>query len=311
MKKVRSVSISIIFALLALFPLFAYADVEEVINKQYPLERDGEVRLKNISGNIVVTTWDKNEVKLEAIKRADSHEELEKVNVDIDSHDSRISINTEYDKSFHFNFFSGYNGNNCSVEYELTIPDKAEITLESVSGNIRVTSIGGNVDVKTVSGGIKVVSAGNDAMAKSVSGGVYLEGVAGDVKAETVSGKISVNELHGSIVSKTVSGDIDLVSGSEVKEARAETVSGSIRAKYILGNGAHTYKTVSGGIRIELPADSGFSVTAKTFSGRIDSAFPITLSGRIDNKHIMGVVGKGGPELSLDSFSGSIKIETR
>ncbi len=311
MKKVRSVSISVLFILLALFPLCAYADVEEVINKQYPLERDGEVSVKNISGDIVVTTWDKNEVKIEAIKRADSHEELENIHVDIDSHDSRISINTEYDKSFHFNFFSGFNGNYGSVYYELIVPDNAEVTLESVSGAIRVTSINGNLSAKTVSGEIKVVSAGKDVTAKDVSGSIYLEGVAGDTKAETVSGRISVNEIQGALASKSVSGDIDITSGSEVKEARAETISGSIMANYILGQGEHYYKTVSGNINMELPADSEFSLNAKTFSGSINTDYEITISGKIDNKDIKGIVGKGGPELSLESFSGSIRIKKR
>ncbi|MBN1903667.1 MAG: DUF4097 family beta strand repeat protein [Deltaproteobacteria bacterium] len=311
MKKVRSAGISIIFVLLALFSLFAYADVEEVINKQYPLERDGAVRLKNISGNIAVTTWDKNEIKIEARKRADSQKELDKIHVDIDSHDSRISINTEYDKSFHFNFFSGFDGNRSSVDYELIVPDKAEISLESVSGDIRVSSIGGDLKSKTVSGGIKVVSAVKDVTANSVSGSIYLEGAADDATLETVSGKITVNELMGAVSAKTVSGGIDLMSGSEVKGARAETVSGSIRAKYILGHGVHSYKSVSGGIRIELPADSGFSVTAKTFSGSINTDFAITLSGKIDNKNIKGIAGNGGPELSLESFSGSIMVEKR
>lgn len=309
MRHSRSAFKILLFLILALPPVFAYADVEEIINEQYPIERDGEVRVKNISGNIVVTTWDKNEVKIEARKKADSQKELEKIHVDIDSHDNSISINTEHDKSFHFNFFSGFDGNRSSVDYELIVPDKAEISLESVSGNIRVTSIGGDLESKTVSGAIKVVSAGRDVTANSVSGSIYLEGVAGDATLETVSGKITVDEILGAVSAKTVSGGIDLMSGSEVKGFRAETVSGSIRAKYMPGQGAHMCKTVSGGIRIELPTDSGFSVNAKTFSGSIDSDFEMSMSGKIDNHHIIGVAGNGGPELTLDSFSGSIRLE--
>jgi DUF4097 and DUF4098 domain-containing protein YvlB len=311
MRHARSAFKILLFLLVALSPVFAYADVEEVINEQYPLEKDGEVRVKNISGNIVVTTWDKNEVKIEARKKADSQKELEKIHVDIDSHDNSISINTEYDKSFHFSFFSGFDGNRSSVDYELIVPDKAEISLESVSGNIRVTSIGGDLELKTVSGAIKVVSAGKDVTANSVSGSIYLEGAAGDATLETVSGRITVDEILGAVSAKTVSGGIDLMSGSEVKEVRAETVSGSIRAKYMLGKGAHAFKTVSGGIRMELPTNSGFNVNAQTFSGSIDSDFEITMSGKIDNKNIKGIVGNGGPELSMESFSGSISLEKR
>jgi DUF4097 and DUF4098 domain-containing protein YvlB len=301
----------LLLLILALSPVFANADVEKVINKQFPIERDGEVRLKNISGNIVVTTWNKNKVKIEATKRADSQKELEKIHVDIDSHDSRISINTEYDKSFNFHFFSGFNSNRWSVDYELTVPDKAEITLESVSGDIMVNAAGGDLYVKSVSGEIKVISARNDVIGKNVSGGIYIEGVAGDAKAETVSGKITMPELMGAVSAKTVSGDIDITSGSEIKGARADTVSGRIRAKYIPGNGMHEYKTVSGNINLELPPDSGFNLNAKTFSGIIDTDFEITMSGKIDNNHIEGIIGNGGPEFILESFSGSINLEKK
>jgi len=174
-----------------------------------------------------------------------------------------------------------------------------------------VNAAGNDLNVKTVSGEIKVISAGNDVMGKNVSGSIYLEGVAGDTNVETVSGKITVNEIQGAITAKTVSGDIDLISGTEVKGARADTVSGSIMAKYILGQGEHHYKTVSGNIKIELPANSGFNINAKTFSGSIDTDFEITMSGKIDNNHIKGVAGNGGPELSLESFSGSITLEKR
>ncbi|NLA74030.1 MAG: hypothetical protein GX846_00890 [Deltaproteobacteria bacterium] len=207
MKQVRPVSVCALFFLLALFPIFANASVEEEIKKQYPLERDGEVQVKNISGKIVVTTWDRNEVKIRARKTASSQKVLGRINIEIDAYESSININTGYDKSFNSNFpFSIFSSENWSVDYEMTVPDMAEISLGSVSGNIRVNSVGGALKVESVSGEIKVVSVGKNVRAKSVSGEIYLEGIAGDTHAETVSGRISANEIRGEVFAKTVNG---------------------------------------------------------------------------------------------------------
>ena len=107
-------------------------------------------------------------------------------------------------------------------------------------------------------------------------------------------------------------GNIKIDSGSLVSSAKVDTVSGSISARYWLDKeGSHDYNTVSGAIKIALPADSGFGLTAKTFSGSIDTAFAVTVPGRIEKNNIKGVIGDGGPGVYLNAFSGSIRLEKR
>ena len=291
MRTPRSVLSVILFLIMMLLPVFAFAGVEEVINKQYPLEGDGEVYLQNISGNISVSTWNKDKIRIKATKKAHSEKDLDKINVMIDSEDDHIRIKTEYDKSFHSSPFSIFSNNNWSVTYELTVPEKAEVSLESVSGGIRVAGVQ------------------NDVKCKSVSGNIDLEGITGDASVEVVSGGISIDKITGEITAKTVSGNIRIDTGSVVESIKGNTVSGGIRVKGILSPGGdYDLSTVSGNIKFMLPADSEFDLRAKTFSGGINSDFSITLSGGIDHKNLNGVVGKGGPEISLSTFSGSIRL---
>ncbi|MGD9159165.1 MAG: DUF4097 family beta strand repeat-containing protein [Desulfobacteraceae bacterium] len=309
MRVSRSVFPVIILLVLMLLPVSAYADVKEIINKQYRLARDGEVHLKNISGNINVSTWDKDKIKIKAIKKAHSEKDLDKIFVEIDRNDDHISIITDCDKPFSVNPFSFFSNNNWSVHYELTVPEMAEIAIGSVSGRVKVDSIGGDIEINTVSGDIKVVSAGDDVRGKSVSGSIYLEGITGNASAETVSGEISVNEILGQITAKTVSGGIRIDSGSVIESVKGNTVSGGIRVTGVLDpDGVYDLNTFSGGIKMQLPSDSEFDLLAKTASGGIQSDFDILISGRIDSKHINGAVGKGGPRLFLNTFSGSIRL---
>src|SRR5467141_3155317 len=46
------------------------AEVREEFHQTYPLSATGRVSLSNVRGEIRITTWDRNEVKVDAVKRA-------------------------------------------------------------------------------------------------------------------------------------------------------------------------------------------------------------------------------------------------
>jgi hypothetical protein len=46
------------------------AELEEEFHHTYALAADGRVSLENINGNVHVTSWSRNEVRVDAIKRA-------------------------------------------------------------------------------------------------------------------------------------------------------------------------------------------------------------------------------------------------
>ena len=62
-----------------------------------------------------------------------------------------------------------------------------------------------------------------------------------------------------------------------------------------------------------IPADtSGFTATLTTYSGEIETAFPLKIESPMQggpiNRRITGVFGNGQAKLLLDSFSGTVKI---
>jgi hypothetical protein len=123
----------------------------------------------------------------------------------------------------------------------------------------------------------------------------------------TVNGEISAVSLSGNIESSTVNGGIDL---STTGYAEAKTVNGEINAR--LGNAnwpdSLAFKTVNGGITIDLPATTSTRVEADTFNGDISSDFPLSMLGRISRKHISGTIGNGGRDLTLKTLNGSIRL---
>src|SRR5437016_4744925 len=75
---------------------FSKATVQKEFNQTYALAATGQVRLDNVNGKVRVTAWDRAEVKVEAVKIADSEEELEAVKIVIDSRPDEIRIHTKY-----------------------------------------------------------------------------------------------------------------------------------------------------------------------------------------------------------------------
>ncbi len=124
---------------------------------------------------------------------------------------------------------------------------------------------------------------------------------------KSVNGGISVSGLNGNVDAKTVNGSIKI---STSGYAEAATVNGEISAK--LGTAdwpkALSFKTVNGGINLDLPAGLGASVEAQTLNGSINSDFPLTITEQKGKKHIRGTIGAGGRDLMLKTLNGSINL---
>lgn len=123
----------------------------------------------------------------------------------------------------------------------------------------------------------------------------------------TINGEISATSLNGNVESHTVNGGIHI---STAGYARAKTVNGDIAAK--LGNpnwpDALEFKTLNGGITLDLPAALSTRVDANTLNGEISSDFPLSVLGRMSRKHLNGTIGAGGRQLVLKTLNGSIRL---
>src|SRR6202040_777638 len=68
----------------------------EEFHQTYTLAADGRVELDNINGAVHISTWDQNEVKVDAVKSADNKDRLGEARIEVDSSASRLSIRTKY-----------------------------------------------------------------------------------------------------------------------------------------------------------------------------------------------------------------------
>jgi len=282
---------------------------EEKFNKTETIAPDGKVKVTTVSGDIWVRTWDKSEVQINALKtsRASSLEKAKAnadlVKIEVNKTAGGLEIMTKYPEGKHKNL-------NVSVSYELMIPAKAALAAVTVSGDVKTEKIGGALKAGTVSGDVDVLGAAKGVDAKSVSGDVTASGVTGDVYLKTVSGNVKVSDVVGSVSGETVSGEVSLTGVSEAKTVTAKVISGEVTYEgKIAKDGRYTFKSHSGDVRVRIPADSAFDFSAETFSGGIETDFKVEVSGKLSKKELRGTVNGGGAELTIECFSGSVRLK--
>ena len=122
----------------------------------------------------------------------------------------------------------------------------------------------------------------------------------------TVNGSVEAEALTGAAVASTVNGDVRIRAAGETD---AETVNGSITASVENAAGTHLrFSSVNGGITLQLPSSINARVSADTVYGGITSDFRVCLESRAAGRRARGVLGRGGPELTVVTVHGSIRL---
>ena len=73
----------------------------EEFHQTYTITPDGRVELDNINGSVHISSWDRNEIKVDAIKSADTKERLDEAKIEVDSGKEYLSIRTKYPEHDH------------------------------------------------------------------------------------------------------------------------------------------------------------------------------------------------------------------
>lgn len=287
----------------------------------YTVSGDGAVDVTQIAGDVRVVTGRGNEIRVEAIKRVrhrdpeEAKRLLDALRIEVTQVGNRVEVRTVYPRT------SGNRNWNGSVDYSVTVPPTAAVAAKTVSGDVTVSNVRGEVRAETVSGDVEVTNTPNLALAKTVSGDVRARDIAAtSLILSTVSGTVHATGLKvRTLDAGSVSGDLQLAD-LDVERLTAKTLSGNIEfTGSLVRGGRYEFNAHSGNVRLVLPGDTaGFEVDASTFSGSVRSDFPVTLrsaasSGRrgSTNRAIRGSFGDAGAILSLRSFSGNVVVTRR
>jgi len=207
-------------------------NLTEEFHQVYPLSGTGRVEIKNINGDVHITGWDRDEVKVDAIKTAWTKERLDEAKIEVHAGENDISIHTEYPEHGHGQTFvfgiEEEHNNPAKVEYTITVPRHARLD--------DINVINGRLDLRDVSGDID---------ASAVNGRIQARNLQGAVKLNTVNGELdaTVDQLPSSELRlSSVNGRLRVTLPSDAKaELKASTVSGNISDDFGLPVTHHQY----------------------------------------------------------------------
>ena len=224
----------------------------EEFHQTYTITADGRIELDNINGDVHISSWDRNEVKVDAVKYADTKERLDEAKIEVDSGKDYLSVRTKY-PGHNNNWNWGSHNNPASVEYTLTVPRTARLDeIKLINGALDITGIAGEVRASCINGRLD----GNN-----LSGRAELSTVNGRLEAkfdQIAKQSVELNSVNGS-VSLTIPSD----SNAEIE---ANTVSGNINNDF----GLHvSHHFVGHNLRGEI-GQGGAHIKLSNVNGRIE-----------------------------------------
>jgi len=196
---------------LAGFALAATASAQD-FQKTYRIGAGGQIRIGNVSGDVIVTGYDGDSIVVTGTKKGRDRDMIE---VEDRSGTANVDVGVRYPK--HCNC-------DASIRFEVQVPRSVKYDFDhiaSVSGDVRVTGVTGRLNASAVSGDVHITD---------VSGSVSASAVSGDVKVE-------INRLDGSDDMKfnTVSGDVSvMLPGSLDADVDMSSFSGSIKTDFAI-----------------------------------------------------------------------------
>jgi Toastrack DUF4097 len=225
----------------------------EEFHKTYALSANGRIELENINGPVHISAWDRNEVKVDAIKRAWDKDRLAEAKIEVDSSQDSLSIRTEYPGHDHTFWNDHRHDQPASVEYTLTVPRNVRLDeIKLVNGNLDVEGVNGEVRVSCVNGRLTARKLGGRAELSTVNGRL-------DADVARLESPLEVSSVNASVL---------LTLPSDTKaDVEASTVSGSISNDFGIPVSHHQW--VGHDLRGEL-GGGGPHVRVSNVNGRIE-----------------------------------------
>jgi hypothetical protein len=256
---------------------------DETIEKTFQVGTPARLNISNIRGSVTIQPGGEGVIEVKAMKHGNSVSANDAIEMHQDA-DGSVRVETRSNELF-FGLFT-YPP---KVDYSVRVPQGVQLEGSCVSSGLNVSGLSGVFKLKTISGEMEI------------------KDLSGPFKLNVVSGDITGARLKGPLELGTVSGRVKLLQ-SEFPSADASTVSGELVLQTQISSGPYIFSSVSGSVRMVVPAETNCSAELNTVSGSIRSSLPAT-STRIGHGYKTTQVGKGGTAVRLKSVSGSLNFE--
>ncbi len=263
----------------------APASADRIIQR-FKVDARPVITVHNPSGKVVVKAWTKSEVMIVA-DRASSQ-----VAIDAEKTGNRVDITTRQ-------MSANVSPSQMIADYQIDVPEDAELQIHDDSGNVIVSSVLGDMNVETV------------------GAGVDLEDAAGYLTVNTVGGSFVCLRCAGQLEVSSISGSLRFVD-TRSYHIRAKTSTGNILFDgEFLPNGFYRLRNYSGNIEVRFSPGDSFDLSATSLKGAVHNEAKLAPPAHPDpwtrnyGNSLFGTFNTGRAKVELTSFDGTINIVKR
>jgi DUF4097 and DUF4098 domain-containing protein YvlB len=280
----------------ALIAPFA-AHGQDMTERTVPADPRGEVEIVNVSGDVQVRGWDRNEIQI----HAELGPGVEKL--DVQSGKGRTTINV---------IVPGHR-NLGSTDLVVEVPRGSSLLIKTVSADQTILDVRGAQRLQAVSGSISTQMWGEEFSARSISGDVIVNGhsVPAVASVNTVSGDVTLVNVAGELSVETVTGDMQ-VTMPTLTRGRIQTTNGDVHLQAALAKEARLdIEAVNGDLRLQLRSPLNADFDIETFNGEIDNCFgpkSARTSEFAPGNSLRFTEGAGSARVRIKTLNGGVEI---
>jgi hypothetical protein len=294
-------------SLLIVSSVLALAACEVNVNSEGVVARDvktftvsgvPDVHVETFDGAIDVHSWDRNEVEVEIEKRAIDQGLVDEMRVTAEQEGDRIVVKVSGPSSYERRGITIGLDIGPSARLRIALPRNANLEARSADGAITVEDISGTVKLNTGDGSVRLSRVSGEMVVRSGDGTIRLDDVSGKLDLETDDGSISGEAAPTGLRAHTGDGSIRLELGENSKMDDDWDI-----------------QTSDGSIILTLPADFAAELDAESRDGIVRASHPgiakETGEGAGDERRrsMRATLGSGGKVLRVRTGDGSIRIE--
>ncbi len=255
------------------------------IEKHFKVDARPVITVHNPNGTITVKAWTKPEVMVTA------NHATGQVEIDAEQTGNRVDILTRQ--------LSDAGPDDFRADYEIRVPEDAELQIHDDSGTVNVANVLGDMNVETVAAGVDLEDAAGYLTVKTVGGSFQCVRCAGRLEVSSISGNFKFVDIRSyNLLAQTSTGNI-LFSGE------------------FLPNGMYRMKNYSGVIEVRFSPGDSFDLSATSLKGKVNNEAKLTppvhqqhVLSRFGNS-LFGTFNSGRAKVELSSFDGTINIRKR
>jgi DUF4097 and DUF4098 domain-containing protein YvlB len=269
------------------------------IERQFSTGDEARLDVEARNGSVLVEGTESPDVRIVAVVEveADSADEAERdfraveAGLRADGPDVRIAAPSSERTTFLLF------GRGLKVDYQVSVPRRTRVQVESRNGRVEVGKVAGEVTVASRNGSVRLEKVAGPARVTGNNGRIEALACSAGVQLESHNGHVSARSIEGDLVAETHNGEVTVEHAAGNVRLRAHN--GSLRYAGAVAGDLDLEVAGNGSIRLGVPPASRFELDAEAVRGDVKSDLVV---------HEAVVSEAPRPVVRLRTLNGSIKI---